>query len=73
MKNIDLQYSYKMKIGFTKVQQNSLLKLKSYGINVNQFIRQAISEKIKNEWPEIKEKNNRIKNAPDWLYDKKVK
>jgi len=44
MKPIDLQYTYKKKIGFTKKQHESLLKLSKYNVNVNQFIRQAIKE-----------------------------
>jgi len=64
-----LIYTYKKKIGFTEKQHASLEKLSSYGINVNQFIRQAIKEKIKKDWPKIKGKHNRIKNAPDWFYD----
>ena len=69
MKPIDIQYTYKKKIGFTDQQKQSMKKLEQYGVNVNQFIRQAIKEKIEREWGSIKENNKRIKNAPDWLYD----
>ena len=68
-KHIDLQYTYRLKIGFTQQQKLSLQKLKRYNVNVNQFIRQAIKEKIEREWPEIREKSKRIKNAPSWVYD----
>ena len=63
----EYQYTYKKKIGFTLQQKESLDILKDHGVNVNQFIRQAITEKIKREWPMIKEKHKRkIENAPDW-------
>ena len=68
MKPIDLQYIYKKQLGFTDQQRKSLKKLESYGVNANQFIRQAIKEKIDREWGHIKEKHKRIKDAPDWLY-----
>jgi hypothetical protein len=54
LKPVDLQYKYKKLIGFTKQQHESLATLEKYGVNVNQFIRQAIKEKIKREWPTIK-------------------
>ena len=37
------------------IQKNSLDILKSYNVDVSQFIRQAIKEKIKRDWKEIKE------------------
>lgn len=52
---------YKKVIGFTKQQKESLKKLEDYGVNVNQFIRSAVKEKIKRDWPKIKEKKERIK------------
>jgi len=61
MKPLKNQYTYKKQIGFTQTQRKSLLKLQKYGVNINQFIRQAISEKIKHEWKFIKEKKERIK------------
>jgi hypothetical protein len=48
-------------IRFTDTQMNSLSILQSYGVNVNQFIRLAVKEKIKREWPSIKEKKERAK------------
>ncbi len=39
---------------------NSLLILESYGVNVNQFIRLAIKEKLKRDWKSIKEKKEKI-------------
>lgn len=53
----------------TPTQANSLKILKSKGVNVSQFIRQAIKEKLSREWKGIKEKQERIKDAPSWLYD----
>lgn len=47
MKPLNLQYTYKKQIGFTEMQRKSLEKLEGYGVNVNQFIRQAIKEKIR--------------------------
>lgn len=55
MKPIDLQYSYKKVIGFTNQQKKAFETLESYGINVNQFIRSAVKEKLQSEWKSIKE------------------
>ncbi len=38
--------SYKKVIGFTETQKKAFETLESYGVNVNQFIRQATKEKI---------------------------
>ena len=48
-------------IRFTDKQAESLQKLKDYNVNVSQFIRQAIAEKIKRDWKQIKEKKERVK------------
>ena len=48
-------------IRFTEKQAESLQKLKDYDVNVSQFIRLAISEKIKRDWRSIKEKKERVK------------
>ena len=48
-------------IRFTNKQIDSLQKLKDYDVNVSQFIRLAISEKIKRDWKSIKEKKERVK------------
>ena len=61
MKPAELQYSYKKQIGFTETQHKSLIILESYGVNVNQFIRSAVKEKLKRDWPEIKESHERNK------------
>jgi len=53
----------------SETQANSLKVLKSYKVNVSQFIRAAIKEKIQREWKGIREKETRIKDDPDWLYE----
>jgi ubiquitin len=55
MKPIETQYIVKRKIGFTKTQDESLRKLADYGVNINNFVRIAVREKIKRDWPKIKE------------------
>ena len=61
MKPLNLQYTYKKQIGFTEMQRKSLEKLEGYGVNVNQFIRQAVKEKITRDWKQIKEEKERIR------------
>jgi hypothetical protein len=51
---------YKKVIGFTKVQQNAFKTLENYGVNVNQFIRLAVKEKLQKDWKTIKEKKEKI-------------
>lgn len=60
-KPIDLQYTYKKLIGFNKMQKLAFEKLEQYDVNVNQFIRQAIKEKLQRDWKEIKDKKEKIK------------
>ena len=48
-------------IRFSKQQAESLKKLKDYDVNVSQFIRLAIAEKIKRDWKQIKEEKQRVK------------
>ena len=48
-------------IRFSDEQINSLNKLKDYDVNISQFIRIVISEKIKRDWKQIKEKKERVK------------
>ena len=48
-------------IRFTEKQAESLQKLKDYDVNVSQFIRIAIREKIAKDWKAIKEKKERVK------------
>lgn len=49
------QYTERHTIMISKQQKESLEILKSYNVNTSQFIRQAIKEKIKREWKQIKE------------------
>ena len=48
-------------IRFTEQKINSLNILQNYGVNVNQFIRLAIKEKLQKDWKEIKEIKEKIK------------
>lgn len=52
---------YKKLIGFTTQQKAAFETLESYGVNVNKFIRIAISEKLKRDWKCIKEKKEKVK------------
>ena len=49
------RFEYKKVIGFTLQQKRAFEILEEHGVNVNNFIRQAISEKIKSDWRKIKE------------------
>jgi len=49
------------KVRLTKKQYESLKVLKSYDVNVSQFIRAAIKEKLQRDWKQIKEKKETIK------------
>lgn len=55
------KYSVIQTIRFSEKQAESLQKLKDYDVNVSQFIRLAIAEKIKRDWKQIKEKKERVK------------
>lgn len=48
-------------IRFTGTQAKSLKTLEEYGVNVSQFIRLAIKEKISKDWKSIKEEKERVK------------
>jgi hypothetical protein len=61
MKPIENQFIYKKQIGFTLKQKESLIKLEQYNVNVNEFIRIAIREKIQRDWKTIKENKEKIK------------
>ena len=49
------------KVRLTESQYNTLQVLKQYDVNLSQFIRVAIKEKLQREWKTIKEKKERIK------------
>ncbi|MBV2197047.1 MAG: hypothetical protein KUL78_11170 [Flavobacterium sp.] len=46
-------------IMISEKQAESLKTLKKHNINVSQFIRQAIKEKLKRDWKIIKESNKK--------------
>lgn len=48
-------------IMISEKQAESLAILKQYDVNISQFIRQAIKEKLQREWKTIKEKKERVK------------
>ena len=52
-------FEYKKVIGFTLQQKRAFEVLEEHGVNVNKSIRQAIAEKIKSDWREIKEQSNK--------------
>lgn len=54
------QYTERQVIMISQTQAQSLAKLKEYGVNVSQFIRQATKEKIQRDWPQIKERKERV-------------
>ena len=57
----DYKKDKRLTIGFNKTQMQSLKTLESYGVNLSQFIRIAISEKIKKDYKQIKEQKEKIK------------
>ena len=52
---------YKKVIGFTETQQKAFKTLEDYGVNVNQFIRLSVKEKLSRDWKQIKESKNKSK------------
>ena len=60
-KPINIQLVYKKQIGFTLQQKESLKTLEKYDVNVNEFIRIAIREKLHRDWRMIKERKEKIK------------
>ena len=53
------QYIFKKVIGFTEQQKNAFEVLENHNVNINQFIRAAIADKLKREWKSIKEKSKK--------------
>ena len=53
------QFTVRQVIMISEIQAQSLDKLKTYDVNVSQFIRQAIKEKLKRDWKTIKESKNK--------------
>ena len=50
------KYSKTKALRITEVQHNTLVKMKSYNVDVGKFIREAISEKIKREYSDLIQK-----------------
>jgi len=61
MKPIDIQFVYKKQVGFTLQQKKAFETLEAYNVNVNDFIRSAIKEKLQRDWKGIKKEKERIK------------
>ncbi len=55
------QFTVRQTIMISEIQAQSLDKLKQYDVNVSQFIRQAIKEKLHRDWKQIKEKKSKFK------------
>lgn len=55
------QYTEKQTIRLTKIQSESLKIIESKGVNISQFIRVAIKEKIQRDWSKIKIKQEKVK------------
>ena len=55
-----MQLTKSKTIRFSEIQMNSLAILENYGVNVNQFIRLAVKEKLQKDWKTIKEKKEKI-------------
>jgi hypothetical protein len=49
------------KVRLTEKQAESLAILKSYDVNLSQFIRAAIKEKLQRDWKSIKESKLKVK------------
>ncbi len=50
---------YKKLIGFTKQQQSAFETLEKYNVNVNNFVRIAVREKLSRDWKSIKESKSK--------------
>jgi hypothetical protein len=55
-----IKYNKVKVIKITQVQHDTLKKLDSYGVNVAQFIRDSISEKIQREYADLISKPKKI-------------
>jgi hypothetical protein len=55
------QYTQTKVIRISETQHNTLVKMKSYNVDVGKFIRDAISEKIKREYQNLTPKKETIK------------
>lgn len=55
------KYTESQTVKVSKIQKQTLDKIGNYGYNISQFIRDAISEKIKREHPKAIVKPEKIK------------
>jgi hypothetical protein len=55
------EHTVRQTIMISEKQKHSLDVLKSYNVNVSQFIRQAIKEKFQRDWKMIKGKKDKTK------------
>ena len=56
-----VKYTKIQTIRLTEMQYKSLKIIESKGVNVSQFIRLAIKEKIQNDWKRIKIKQEKVR------------
>ncbi len=47
---IEYQYKHRRVILTNTIQEETFKTMESYGVNISQFIRQAIKEKLNREW-----------------------
>ena len=59
-----VKYTEKQTIRLSKIQKQSLDILESKGVNISQFIRLAIKEKINRDWQKIKEPKIKRSDCP---------
>ena len=55
------QFTEPKTIKFSKQQMQTLQTLENYNVNISQFIRIAVKEKISRDWKKIKEEKEKIK------------
>ena len=48
-----IKYTKSKVIRITETQHNTLVKMKSYNVDVSEFIRRAIAEKIKRDYEDL--------------------
>ena len=58
-KPIEIQLVYKKVISFDLKQKKAFEVLKKHDVNINEFIRIAVREKIKRDWKSIKEEKTK--------------
>jgi len=56
-----MNHTIRQVVMITECQAQSLKRLKAYKVNLGAFIRSASREKIRRDWPEIKERQERVK------------